>query len=283
MGYRQIPQYCRPCLERLARQAINLACNPDPEKEALALSWLEELYAPEIPPPIIASRLHRRVKKHCQNPDPYEPLKEKEIAVAREMASLLREQYTSSFEDLLLFSLLGNAIDFFRSPEEIREAFAQGVSLEIDHRPQIKERLAQARHVLFLPDNVGEVFFDLPLLKWLVENGYETYYAVKPVPIQNDLSLEDLKRLSLEIPAKVVTTGAEMVGLTLEEASPQFRSLFEEADLILAKGMGHFETLSSYGGDNLVFLLCAKCVPVSKALKVNLHSYVIKVSALPPI
>ena len=276
MPYQQIPRYCRPCLERLARQAMSLACHSSPEEEKLALSWLEELYAPEIPPPIIASRLHRRIKKYCRHPDPYLPLKEKEISVAQEMAPVLKTRYRDDFDDLLLFSLLGNAIDFFRSPEEIKKAFQEGVKLSLDHRPVIRKRLSESQMVLFLPDNAGEVFFDLPLLSWLKEHGLTVFYAVKPVPIQNDLCLADLERLSLSLPVEVVTTGAEMVGLSLEEASPEFRELFHRADLILAKGMGHFETLSEVPHPGLSFLLCAKCLPVAQALEVSLNSYVVK-------
>lgn len=278
MPYSQIPRYCRSCLERLARQAMHLACQATPENEALALNWLDEFYAPEIPPPIIASLLHRRIKKYCQNPDPYRPLKEKEIELARRMAQALRPYYPDTFEDLLLFSLLGNAIDFFRPPEEVEEAFKEGVNLSIDHRPQLSQMLSRTRKLLFLTDNAGEVFFDLPLLSWLKKQGIEVFYAVKPVPIQNDLSLADLEGLGLEIPAQVVSTGAEMVGLSLSEASPEFRELFDEADLILAKGMGHYETLSDLNRSNLGFLLCAKCVPVSNSLEVELNSYVVKVS-----
>ncbi len=273
--YRQIPRYCRPCLERLAQQAMELACGGEPEKIKRALSWLSELYRPDLPPPIIASKLHRRIKRFCQNEDPYLPLKEKEVEVARRMASSLKARYGPSLEELLLFSLLGNAIDFFRSPEEIEKAMTQRVKLAIDHRAKIKALLSTAKQVLFLTDNTGEVFFDLPLLEWLAQNGPKTFYAVKPVPIQNDLSLSDLKRLGLRLPVPVISTGAEMVGLDLSEAGEEFRALFYQADLVLAKGMGHFETLSKETHPGLCFLLCAKCYPVAQALGVELNSYVV--------
>ncbi len=275
MRYRQIPSYCLPCLQRLVKQAVTLACGEDREKEELALSWLNEIYRPELPPPVIASHLHRRIKELCRNPDPYKPLKTKEIEIARRMASLLREKYRSTFEDLLLFALLGNAIDFFRPPEEIERAFRDGVKLSLDHRPQIKALLPQARLILLLADNAGEIFFDLPLLEWLAAEGFEAFYVVKPVPIQNDLSLEDIKNLGLELPVPVISSGVEMVGLDLDEAPEDFRRLFFRADLVLAKGMGHFETLSTVSHPGLCFLLCAKCVPVARALGIELHSYAV--------
>ncbi len=275
MPYQQIPSYCKPCLERLARQAMTLACHPSEENLKLALKWLKELYSPDIPPPIIASHLHRRVKKYCQNEDPYAPLKQKEIEVARRMASQLLSFYQGDLQKLLFFSLLGNAIDFFRPPEEIEAAFKEGLKLARDDSKEVLERLSKARSFLLITDNAGEVFFDLPLLAHLKERGLEVFYAVKPKPIQNDLSLPDLERLDLKIPAKVVSTGAEMVGLSLHEAAPSFKELYFAVDVLAAKGMGHFETLSTSAGREIIFLLCAKCIPVARALGVNLNDYVL--------
>lgn len=274
MLYRQLPEYCRPCLERLARQAVSLACEPSEENLHQALAWLDELYSPDIPPPIIASHLHRRVKKFCANEDPYAPIKERELALARKMAPRLLPAYEKDIRGLVLFSLLGNALDFFRSPEEVEEALSKGLTLALDHTGELLLRLKGARSFLLLTDNAGELYFDLPLLSRLKEEGLEVFYAVKPRPIQNDLSLKDLEKLGVEVPAQVVSTGAEMVGLSLAYASQEFRELYLAADVVVAKGMGHFETLGNEPERELFLLLCAKCVPVAKALGVELNSYV---------
>ena len=42
----------------------------------------------------------------------------------------------------------------------------------------------------------------------------------------------------------MVDTGARTVGLELDGVSPSFRELFAAARIIVAKGMGHFETMS---------------------------------------
>ena len=274
MPYRQLPEHCRPCLERLARQAINLACEPTEENLRQALSWLDELYSPDLPPPVIASHLHRRVKKFCGNEDPYAPIKERELALAREMAPRLLPSYEKDLRGLILFSLLGNAIDFFRPPEEVEEAFRKGVTLALDHTQELILRLDEAKSFLLLTDNAGELYFDLPLLSRLKERGLEVFYAVKPRPIQNDLSLPDLEKLGVEVPAQVVSTGAEMVGLMLSYASEEFKKLYFSADVVVAKGMGHFETLGNEPGREIFLLLCAKCVPVARALGVSLNAYV---------
>ncbi len=275
MRYQQIPSYCRPCLERLARQAMSLACRPEEENLKKALNWLEELYSPDIPPPVIASHLHRRVKKYCASKDPYAPLKEKEIEIAQKMAKVLLPAYQGSLRKLLYFALLGNAIDFFRPTEEIEKALREGLKLALDESEKVAHKLQKASSFLLLTDNAGEVFFDLPLLSYLKERGLEVFYGVKPKPIQNDLSLPDLERLNLSLPAKVISTGAEMVGLSLSEASKEFKEIYFGVDLVMAKGMGHFETLSAEPGREIIFALCAKCVPVARALRVELNDYVL--------
>ncbi len=273
--FKQIPKYCRPCLERLARQAISLARPQDEKALSLVLSWLDELYDPSLSPPLIASRLHLKIKAHFKVYDPYKPLKEKEMSVAQRLAQELLPHYKTDLEGLLAFALLGNAIDFFRPLEEIERAFRQGVSLAVDHREAVVKALSNSEMILYLTDNAGEIYFDLPILKALVDRGLEVYYAVKPEPLQNDLCLEDIKDLDISLPAPVVSTGARIVGLLLEEASPEFVKLYEKADLIFAKGMGHFETMSAAPRlEHVVFMLCAKCIPVSTALEAPLHSYV---------
>ena len=68
----------------------------------------------------------------------------------------------------------------------------------------------------------------------------------------------------------------------LAKASPEFRQRFADADLILAKGMGHFETLAHLDDPRIFFLLQAKCRPIAAALGVPPLSLVLKaLSSLP--
>jgi uncharacterized protein with ATP-grasp and redox domains len=73
-----------------------------------------------------------------------------------------------------------------------------------------------------------------------------------------------------------LTVKLATVGLLLEEVSPSFCRLLDRADLILAKGMGHFETLSHHKDSRIFFLLQAKCGPVAAALQVPVGSFVVR-------
>ena len=69
-------------------------------------------------------------------------------------------------------------------------------------------------------------------------------------------------------------TGARTVGLELDEVSPGFRELYGAARIIVAKGMGHFETMSHLSDPRVWFLLQAKCSPVAQSLGVDLNAFV---------
>jgi uncharacterized protein with ATP-grasp and redox domains len=149
------------------------------------------------------------------------------------------------------------------------------VKFEIDAVPAFRQQLGGPPGlILYLADNAGEQFFDRPLVSSLRRRGWRVVYAVKAGPIQNDLTLADLEASGLRDALEpVVDTGARTVGLELHGVSPGFRELYGAARLIVAKGMGHFETMSRLSDPRVWFLLQAKCNPVARALGVNLNAF----------
>jgi len=69
-------------------------------------------------------------------------------------------------------------------------------------------------------------------------------------------------------------TGARTVGLDLDGVSPGFRELYEAANLIVAKGMGHFETMSHLADPRVWFSPPGQMHPVAQALGVDLNAFV---------
>ena len=101
-------------------------------------------------------------------------------------------------------------------------------------------------------------------------------YVVKDSPVQNDITRADLEKFGLarELPC-VITTGTDTPGVDMSMASDEFKAEFDAADLVLAKGMGYWETLSELPPQGKVFyLLKAKCKPVADSFGVTLNSYV---------
>jgi hypothetical protein len=123
----------------------------------------------------------------------------------------------------------------------------------------------KAHSVLYLTDNAGEIVFDTLLVEQLKNMGLTVPVAVKGSPIINDATLEDAEVSGMcKVADKVITTGTDSVGLTMDEVSAEFREVYNCVDLVFAKGMGYAETLTEYKLKKPhVLLFRTKCNPVA--------------------
>jgi uncharacterized protein with ATP-grasp and redox domains len=277
---------CLPCLEKLIDLTVALAtADPGLQEEARqqARDVLQAEFSPAAISACIANKFHQVIKRVTGNPDPFLPRKRQETEIARNIAAAIMTGLAANFTACLDLAAAGNALDFFRSTEDIARNMRAHVSLEQSQVRIFQQRLEDQPSglLLFLADNAGEQFFDLPLVRFLRTLGWQVLYVVKGGPIQNDLTRRDLADSDL-LPAlePVIDTGAQTVGLELLQTSPEFQRLFAAADLILAKGMGHFETLSHLADSRLFFLLQAKCPPVAAALSAPVGAFVLHQAAV---
>jgi uncharacterized protein with ATP-grasp and redox domains len=159
--------------------------------------------------------------------------------------------------------------------EEVKSDLSQKVEFVIDDFHLLEAKLEYATKALYLADNAGEVFFDLPLLSYLRRFAYVPY-VVKESPVQNDITPDDIKKAGIvDEVGEMMTTGTATPGIDFTMASEEFKQEFATADLVFAKGMGYYETLSELPAEGKVFYcLKAKCSPVASSLGVPLNSYV---------
>ncbi len=268
---------CYECLRRLIHQAAELATDDVALRQRAineAMKILDDEFSCSQLSIVIATKIHRVVREVTNNTDPYLTMKEREMTLTRELYPQLRPQYKDDLRDYLKLAAAANAIDFFREPGSIKEDIRKPVSFAVDDSEQFEAKLKNAGKVLYLADNAGELYFDLPLVKWMRQFAQVTY-VVKPSPVQDDLTLEDVRRSGLEGEfGKVISTGIASPGIVFSLASAQFKREFESADLIFAKGMGHYEALSELPPEGRVFYcLKAKCQPVADSLGVPINSY----------
>jgi len=269
--------YCYECLQKLAYQAAELAANEEQVKTPAieeSLKILQDDFSLDCVSIVIATKMHNAIKKITGNPDPYRQMKDKEIMVAGELSKQTKVEH-NSFRDCLKFAALGNTIDFFRPLDVIRQDMKEPVNFVIDDSERFEAKLKHARRVLYLADNAGEAFFDLPLIRWMRKQA-SVAYVVKSAPVQDDITLKDIRRAGLEAElGEILTTGTATPGIDFSQASAEFNHQFNSADLIFAKGMGYYESLSELPAEGRVFYcLRAKCQPVADSLKVSLNSYV---------
>jgi len=267
---------CYECLHRLVIQAASLATNDLQLKARAIEKSLEILKADFSLDGVsigVATKMHNVIKEITGNLDPYREMKNAEIAAARALFDNNRFE-CNSFGSCVELAALGNAIDFFRPIEAVKKDLNASVKFVIDDAEKFRIKLRDANKVLYLGDNAGEVFFDLPLIKYL-RQFVRVVYVVKAAAVQNDVTLEDVKQSGLENDIEdIITTGTATPGVDFALASVEFKREFASADLVFAKGMGYYESLSELPPEGRVlYCLKAKCQPVADSLGVPLNSY----------
>lgn len=289
----KLTRQCYDCLRGLICQAAELATDDALTREKAveeAVKVLDGEFSYEQMSIVVATKIHKVIKEITRNPDPYRTVKKKEMAIARELCPELSLQaeavsrrhgrkrgslHKDDFQGCLRLAAAANTIDFFREPDSIRAEVSKPIDFVVDDSQRFELRLRDASEVLYLADNAGEIYFDLPLVKYM-RRFADVIYVVKPSPVQDDATLEDVREAGLESEfGAIMTTGVASPGVIFASASDEFKREFESADLIFAKGMGHYESLSELPPEGRFFYcLMAKCEPVARSLGVPLNSYV---------
>ncbi len=269
---------CYPCMQRLVNQVAELSTSDEQLKAEVikkGLKTLEQNFSLDRIAPTITAKVLRDMGKVTHVTDPYLKVKEREIVIARELCQQLNSEEMDDFQSCLKLAAKGNTLDFFKSLDMVKEELRKEIDFTIDDSNKFLMKLKSAGKILYLADNMGEVFLELPLVSFINQLA-EVTYVVKPSPVLNDVTLEDLNRIGIrEKFSKVITTGTATPGVDLTAASTEFKSEFDSADLVFAKGMGHYECLSNLPPEGRFFhCLMAKCQPVADSLGVPLHSYV---------
>ncbi|MEW5726026.1 MAG: ARMT1-like domain-containing protein [Thermodesulfobacteriota bacterium] len=275
---------CLECLLKLAGDASRLAVPGDQGKRARAEAEvrriIEDGAGEALTSPQLANRALRALALLTGVADPYAEIKRKEMAQARETFDLVRPLLGDDLGSLLRLAVLGNSFDFFLPPEEalprLRRALAGGFVFHQDDSDRLLQFLAgRPGLILYLTDNAGEVFFDLPLYQYLTGWAGRVVLVVKGGPGLNDLTRSDLEKSGLAGRfGDIADTGADGAGVDWDRVSPDFLDLVRQADLIVAKGMANFETLISRPPSGPAFhLFKVKCRPFEDYLNAPPESY----------
>ena len=210
--------------------------------------------------------------------DPFVELKRKTNALALAILPEIRDRVMHSRNPLgkaLHAAAAGNVIDAgvtmnFDVDEDMKDLLREPFA--IDDLPLFRSRLTRGATLLYIADNAGEIVFDTLAIDRIQRLGVTVTVAVKSGPIINDATLEDARIAGLQ--CAVMETGSAAIGVDWSHASSELRAAFDTADLVLAKGHGHFETLFAETHPGLFFLLKAKCSVVAHALKCHTGSLV---------
>lgn len=271
---------CYPCILRQAIEASRMAGATTSQQKAVVLETLEILsQLPDgVTPPEIGTHVHEKVRQITGNPDPYQSVKNEATQQALTMLPKLRAMIDDSddpLETAIRLSIAGNIIDFGPNRDyDLWEVVERVLSMDlsINDLPSLRNRLEQVESVLFLADNAGETVFDRLLIETLPK---PVTYVVRGGPVLNDATLEDAFAAGIDLVAEVLDNGAQIPGTILADCNPAFQERFRDAPLILAKGVGNYETLSAVKAP-IFFLLQVKCPIIGLDVGVAAGSTVVK-------
>ena len=234
----------------------------------------DELMSPEF-----SRELHGILRSYTHNPDPYREEKKQNndqaLAMYPDLEKIV-QQSNDPFNTSLRLAIAGNIIDFaandnFNLQATIDKALTD--ELAIDHSKQLEQKLKNAKLVLYLGDNAGEIVFDKLFIETIKHPNL--IYVVRGAPVINDATMEDAEYIGMSNAAKVISNGYDAPSTILQKSSKEFQQYFEKADLIISKGQGNLEGLLPLNDDRLFFLLMVKCDVIAEFLKVKKESFVV--------
>jgi len=272
---------CIPCFFKQALEAARLSgANSRTQKRILDAVALN---IPKFPlsssPPEMARVIHGIVKKITTKNDPYAKIKEKSNKLALRAYPKLKAKITRSRNRLLTaieLAIAGNIIDYGvksslnvdtelkRILNEENKAIRKESKSIFDYE-NFKCAINTAKTILYLADNAGETVFDRILIEEIKSIGKdkEITYVVKEKPAINDALRKDALTCGIDKVAKVISSGSDAPGTILSLCSKTFLSIYKKADMVISKGQGNFEALSTTKR-RIFFLFMAKCSVIAK-------------------
>ena len=258
---------CIPCFVRQAFEAVSLVTDDQKIKERILRQVLARLSNESFDnaPPFIGGDIHRIVRLLSGNNDPYLEIKKDSNTLAMKLMPSLKKLIKSSadpFETAVRMAIAGNIIDCGQGDhvgeEKIKKTISQCLDQPItkENFKDLKDEIGKASNILYLGDNAGEVFFDRLLIEEL--NGYPITFVVRGAPTINDALKDDARIAGIDKLVAVIDNGSDVPGTILEECSEEFKRVFRDADLVIAKGQGNYETLNDEQ-KKIFFLLKVKC------------------------
>jgi len=275
---------CIPCFVRQALSAARMVSADPAVHERIVrevLLWVGEMTFEE-PPPVLAQRIHRRLREILGMEDPYRDAKDQQNRMAISLLPELRSEIEATLDPLPLtmavrIAIAGNVIDMGvydnMTESSVRESVRQALAKPfVGDRIGFGKMVREARRILYLTDNAGEIAFDRLLIEQL--SPTRVTVAVRGGPVINDATMTDARAVGLHEIVEIIDNGSDAPGTLLDDCSQEFKRCFTEADLILAKGQGNFETLSDTPG-NIIFLFMAKCPVIATHAGVPIGAHVL--------
>lgn len=274
------------CTQCLLKQ--HLTNYPDTATEEERLTYIRRLFSilTEIAPgessPVVVNRILTLQKEMFDQFVDYTDIKKHFNQLMLEQEDWIYADISSATDPIrraLQYVMKGNYIDFGVlsdvNSEKLMELLSQAKDQTIDEQifEELMQDLTSAKNMVLLTDNCGEIVLDKLLIRTIMSQfpDLQIHVIVRGGHALNDATMEDACQVGLPDLVKVIGNGTCLQGTYLPDISKEARDLLEQADVILSKGQGNFESLQ-YCGLNIYYLFLCKCDLFTKRFHTHLYN-----------
>ena len=219
--------------------------------------------------PYLVYLFNKAYEQRFGKTDPYRDIKKKYNDFVLSMEDEVRVRIESDSNPLaasFAFAKIGNYIDFGAMNQVDSNAFLELLSsagvTDADHQvfESFFRECRSANRFLLIADNCGEIVLDKLFLEQVKKCFPEMAFSVlvRGEEVLNDVTCEEAKYVGLDSIAEIISNGSSMAGTVYDMLPEDAKEAIDNADVILAKGQGNYETLSGQGRHIFYSLLC-KC------------------------
>ena len=258
------------------------------EEKTLYIKELLKIIA-EVPisisSPEIVEKITALQRKYGISTLDYAAIKKQYNSLLLSFEQEIWEKINSSEDKLycaMSYAFTGNYIDFGAlsdiTQEKLRDMIDKTQDVIFDKKEYncLKQELACAKRLVYLTDNCGEIVFDKLLIRLLKQEypSLEIKAVVRGLDVLNDATMQDALEVGLDKVVEVTHNGTGIAGTVLNRINRESLSLIEQADVIISKGMGNFETLTG-SSLNIYYMFLCKCEKFCRLFNKPKFSYML--------
>ena len=282
----KIPKLKSVCVSCMLNSRINQFPEDAPEEKKVEYMTrvLGELGAMKnAHGPVLATRNIVKMQEELfGKKQDYSELKSKFNQFVMEKVPFLKseiEKADDSFKRAIQYGIVGNYIDFavmeHVDEEQLEQLFVDAAEYMLDEAvyQALKQDVCNAKNIAYLLDNCGEVVIDKLIIEVIqrLNPRAEITAIVRGEEAMNDATIEDAEQVGLTEVVKVIGNGSDILGTCLKYITEEARTVIEEADVVLSKGQGNFETLLGYD-KNIYYIFLCKCEMIAEMFGVEKFS-----------
>lgn len=269
-GDGMLSSYCTYCLIKRQMEIIKDYGDED-KKSKYMKDVLKAVYEADedATAPVIIAELNELHQSYFGSPYSFDDLKKQYNAMLLQKEDEIAEKINASQDKLLAavkYARVGNYIDFGAmgsvDDEKLNALISSAIAEEIDmlEYRNFQQDLKSARHLAYLTDNCGEIVLDKLLIQTIAQEfpTLKITVIVRGMPVLNDATMEDAEMVGLADLVKVLPNGTKIAGTHLASITEEARDVIDNADLMISKGQGNFETLHGCGL-NVYYMFLCKC------------------------